>query len=436
MDPKTHMHEKRGTDIVIRGGNNHIKDGIYIRLPKEKLVEMGFLKEGEEPNSNTASKVQDALKIDVRKEDGDQFGPDYFLELSIGDIKKEYPMETYWYSTSFGSPSRFASWLRNTHLAIRPEDSLWEKGEGHEAGWSKGRIVTSPYADDPANKYIRKYIGRSLWGYFDDLVDHLSYADAKIRVPARYQDAFDDYAVYYGIKESNEAAERPDTRQIQAAARSAWSASGATAFRLDIVRLGDEAIIYTKSTDGDKTVEEQWTVRIPYPTINRLEKITVEHYPAHAKEPDTVAEVDTLDDLEKYLTDEFKAYQERLSGGTAPKQEDGSATVGNADAKTAVQTALQAVGPKLFKCDINDDLVHSGIDVYPKTMDGELCGVSWRILPDAGVIGRYADNRKNGTSEIVDELPFKTAADIETIFKDEFASLDETLQISLENGGW
>ena len=99
----------------------------------------------------------------------------------------------------------------------------------------------------------------------------------------------------------------------------------------------------------------------------------------------------------------------------------------NSKIKGAVNAAWSAAGTKLFKLDINDDPTHSGIDVYPKTMDGELCGVSWRILPDAGVIGRYADNLKDGTSEVVAELNFKDLDELEKIFTDEFAALDETL---------
>lgn len=106
----------------------------------------------------------------------------------------------------------------------------------------------------------------------------------------------------------------------------------------------------------------------------------------------------------------------------------------NSEIKGAVNAAWSAAGTKLFKLDINDDPKHDGIDIYPKTLDGELLGVSWRILPDVGIVARYADNLKDGTSEVIEEMNFKDADEIEKIFTDEFASLDETLQISLENG--
>lgn len=102
----------------------------------------------------------------------------------------------------------------------------------------------------------------------------------------------------------------------------------------------------------------------------------------------------------------------------------------DSEIKGAVNAAWSAAGTNLFKLDFNDGVKHSGVDVYPKTLDGELCGVSWRILPDVGVIVRYADNLKNGTSEIIEEVNFKDADDIERIFTDEFKSLDETLQLS------
>ena len=106
----------------------------------------------------------------------------------------------------------------------------------------------------------------------------------------------------------------------------------------------------------------------------------------------------------------------------------------NSEIKGAVNAAWSASAISLFKLDI---IVQdfSAVDVYPKTPDGELCGVSWRILPDDGVIVRYADNLKTGGSEIIEEMNFKDADDIERIFTDEFKSLDETLQLSLENGG-
>jgi len=304
-------------------------------------------------------------------------------------------------------------------------------GEGSETGWSKGKRITAPYDSDPANKYTRKYIGKSLWSFFDDLVEYLSYAAAKSKVPACYKDAFDDYARYYGIIENKaEASEKLDSRQIQAAARSAWSASDAVDFKLDIVRLGNSVIIYTKDPHGKKDVDVKWDIN-----FGDGEKITADQYNASRdKEPVKSVEMDTLGDLEEYFTGAFKDLQAKLSGKGEPKPESTDGPVTNDAAKSAVTSAYSESGAKLFTCDMDDDQRHSGIDVFPKTLDGALCGVSWRILPDAGVVARYADNVMNGTSEIVAELSFTTADDLKGLFKDEFASLNDTLQIGQDSG--
>lgn len=107
----------------------------------------------------------------------------------------------------------------------------------------------------------------------------------------------------------------------------------------------------------------------------------------------------------------------------------------NSEIKGAVNAAWSAAGTNLFKLDFNDGVKHSGVDVYPKTLDGELCGTSWRILLNVGIIARYADNIKNGMSDVVEELPFEDIDGIERVFTCEFKSLDKTLRLSLENGG-
>lgn len=125
--PKIKMIEaaRPAEDIVIRGGNHHMKpDDIYIRIPRKKLVELGFLKDGELPNDNTASAVRRALKFDIRAVPDTRFGGnDYYLTISIGDISKEYYLEEYWYTKQGSS---FEYWLRNNHLTIRPEEP-WER---------------------------------------------------------------------------------------------------------------------------------------------------------------------------------------------------------------------------------------------------------------------------------------------------------------------
>lgn len=111
-------------DIVIRGGNHHMDpDRIYFRIPYEKLVEMGIVKDGEEPGGSAVSAIRNALKIDIKAVPDTRFGGnDYYMTISIGDISKEYSLEGYWYTKN---KSGFISWLLDTHLTIRPEDP-WE----------------------------------------------------------------------------------------------------------------------------------------------------------------------------------------------------------------------------------------------------------------------------------------------------------------------
>jgi hypothetical protein len=115
-------------DIVIRGGNHHMTpDSIYFRIPYAKLVEMGIVKDGEEPGDGAASAVRRALKFDIKAVPDTRFGGnDYFMTISIGDISKEYRLEEYWYTKQGSS---FEDWLRYTHLTIRPEEPWESKSE-------------------------------------------------------------------------------------------------------------------------------------------------------------------------------------------------------------------------------------------------------------------------------------------------------------------
>ena len=128
--PKIKMIEaaRPAEDIVIRGGNHHMKpDDIYIRIPRKKLVEMGFLKDSELPNDSTASAVRSALKFNIKAVPDVRFGGNnYFLTISIGDISKEYGLEEYWYTKQGSS---FENWLRYNHLTIRPEEPWESKSE-------------------------------------------------------------------------------------------------------------------------------------------------------------------------------------------------------------------------------------------------------------------------------------------------------------------
>lgn len=124
-------------DIVIRGGNNHMEpDDIYFRIPYEKLVEMGIVKDGEEPGGSAVSAIRNALKINIKAVPDTRFGGnDYYMTISIGDLSEEYRLEEYWYTKN---KSGFISWLLDTHLTIRPEDPLWEsRGRKSEAALNR-----------------------------------------------------------------------------------------------------------------------------------------------------------------------------------------------------------------------------------------------------------------------------------------------------------
>ena len=118
----------------------------------------------------------------------------------------------------------------------------------------------------------------------------------------------------------NESAEEGITsRDVQAAARSAWSTSGATDFKLDIVRLGDHIIIYAKGPNGEDNVGISWHVHIPsilnsYETPH-VEQFAVDSKGAWPKEPERTFDAKDLDELENQLADEFEALQEAIDIG-------------------------------------------------------------------------------------------------------------------------
>lgn len=121
----------------------------------------------------------------------------------------------------------------------------------------------------------------------------------------------------YNACRFNESVEAGITsRDVQAAARSAWSTSGATDFKLDIVRLGDHIIIYAKGPNGEDNVGISWHVHIPsilnsY-TTPHVEQFAVDSKGAWPKEPERTFDVKDLDELENQFVDEFKSLQETL----------------------------------------------------------------------------------------------------------------------------
>lgn len=93
--------------------------------------------------------------------------------------------------------------------------------------------------------------------------------------------------------------------------------------------------------------------------------------------------------------------------------------------KAAVMAAWSAAGVRNFKIDIQQN--SRNIDVLPKTLDGNDIDVSWRIVPDADKVFQYADDLTTGNSEIEREMDFLSDDDLETIFTEEFKTLDETI---------
>lgn len=165
---------KTSQGIMIRGGNHHMDHGIYIPLSKDMLVKMGFLKEGEEPNDDTASKVKRALGIEVRKDPGDQFGPDYYMTLSIGDIKEEYKLETYWATQALRQGlDSFISWMRNTHLTIRPEEVYESMGRTEARGKS---FLVDYYCDggDGLTRNVQRIVAANEEDAKAALIDNVS----------------------------------------------------------------------------------------------------------------------------------------------------------------------------------------------------------------------------------------------------------------------
>lgn len=122
-----------------------------------------------------------------------------------------------------------------------------------------------------------------------------------------------------GSPKRESAEEGITSRDVQAAARSAWSASGATDFKLDIVRLGDHIIIYAKGPNGEDNVGISWHVHIPsilnsYETPH-VEQFAVDSKGAWPKEPERTFDAKDLDELENQLVDEFEVLQEAIDIG-------------------------------------------------------------------------------------------------------------------------
>lgn len=103
--------------------------------------------------------------------------------------------------------------------------------------------------------------------------------------------------------------------------------------------------------------------------------------------------------------------------------------------KAAVKAAWSSAKVKYFRVDFRD--THPGeLNVYPVTSDGKDVGPFWGVSPDKGIVYQYSPAwDDSGKDEVVREMKFKDADDIEKIFTDEFIAMDDTLEVSIDNGG-
>lgn len=128
---------------------------------------------------------------------------------------------------------------------------------------------------------------------------------------------------------------------------------------------------------------------------------------------EVVAPEDLIDIIESYLAG-------------IPEMESKAAESGvkTEDAQTVVKDAFDEISPKLFKIEFVDN--EDSLDIYPKTPNGATIDVSWRVLPDLGVLAQYADDFHGG-STIEREIQFADLDELKAVMVDEFNALEETL---------
>ena len=87
-------------------------------------------------------------------------------------------------------------------VKISDQIATQDKREGHEPGtkWSDEIRVTLNGENDPNDKWVKAYAGKSVWNFFDDVADALPVKEAIKCIPDRYMEAFKDYCAYYGLK--------------------------------------------------------------------------------------------------------------------------------------------------------------------------------------------------------------------------------------------
>ena len=139
------------------------------------------------------------------------------------------------------------------------------------------------------------------------------------------------------------------------------------------------------------------------------------------------------------ISDEGEVYKEEPACfyGESKKSEAlfNKTEMENVAIKAAVKAAWSAAKVKYFRIDFRD--THPGeLNVYPVTSDGKDVGPFWGVSPDKGIVYQYSPAwDDSGKDEVVREMKFKDVDGIEEIFTDEFIAMDDTLEVSIENGG-
>lgn len=140
------------------------------------------------------------------------------------------------------------------------------------------------------------------------------------------------------------------------------------------------------------------------------------------------------------ISDEGEVYKEEPTcfyGNESKKSEAlfNKTEMENVAIKAAVKAAWSAAKVKYFRIDFRN--THPGeLNVYPVTSDGKDVGPFWGVSPDKGIVYQYSPAwDDSGNDEVVREMKFKDVDGIEEIFTDEFTAMDDTLEVSIENGG-
>lgn len=198
------------------------------------------------------------------------------------------------------------------------EEKPWQLCKGN-----RGALIGSFETAKQLSKDFAKMGEAATESYHDDVILQIldqsnntySREDLEGKTVAELEEIYSEL-INLADAAKHEAAEGITSRDVQAAARSAWSSSGAKDFKLDIVRLGDHIIIYAKGPNGEDSVGISWHVHIPSILNNykapHVEQFAVDSKGDWPKEPERTFDAKDLDDLENQFVDEFKSLQETL----------------------------------------------------------------------------------------------------------------------------